>query len=450
MEWSARVGSRAGTREMRAAHLLRMPYERHRLKNGMEVILHPDTRLPRVAVNVLFRVGSRDDPRGRTGMAHLFEHLMFMGTRRVPENQFDLLMEEMGGSNNAFTTEDLTDYYDVGPSRILETLLWVEADRMATLARAMTRKKLEVQREVVLNELRQSYENAPYGKLHLALPGLLYSPGHPYSWPVIGSKDDLRSVTVEDTRRLFQRFYSPRNASLVVAGRFEVEGAMELVRRHFEHIPAERHAASRRTAAGSAKISRDIRQTFVDRVELPRLELVWHSPPTFAPGDADMDLASSVLAVGKQSRLHRALVYDLQLALDVDAHQDSRQLGSLFVIEITGRPGVERRAIERALEGVLARFLEKPPSARELERAKNGFETDFIGRLEQVSRRAELLNLYSATAGEPDYLEADLERYRRVTVESMHRHARRVVSRPRAVLWVEPGEDGPALVQEGG
>ena len=420
---------------------LKIAHQQFRLANGLRVILHQDLRLPRVVVNVLYRVGSCNDPAGRTGMAHLFEHLMFMGTKRVPDHQFDLLMEQVGGSNNAFTSEDVTDYYDVGPSRLLETLLWLEADRMATLAQALTRKKLDLQRDVVLNERRQSYENAPYGIAHLELPSLLYPPKHPYSWPIIGSRQDLKAVSVEDTKKIFQRFYSPRNASLVIAGRFDPKQAQKLVETYFSRIPAA--TPLRQPKSAPVNLTKEVRRIYPDKVELPKLFWAWHSPPQFKPGDAEMDLAASILTRGKESRLYRTLVYEKKLALDVEAHQESRHLGSLFVIEVTARAGVDLHKLELATLHLLQGFVAQPPSAKEVERARNGFEAHFISRLQRLSRRAELLNMYFASVGQPDYLEQDLARYRTATASSIHRWSKKVLHpKRRVVLFVVPSEKG--------
>ncbi len=419
---------------------LAIPHERFRLANGLDVILHHDERLPRVVVNVLYRVGSRNDPPGRTGIAHLFEHLMFMGTKRVPEGQLDLLMEELGGSNNAFTSEDVTVYYDHAPERGLELLLEVEADRMATLARALTRKKLDLQRDVVLNERSEHYENAPYGAVWLELPALLFPERHPYSWPVIGAREDLRAVTVADVRELFARFYSPRNACLTVAGSFDPERARALIRRCFERIPAA--APPRRPRHRPVRLAAPVRRRLVDRVELPKLFLCWPSPPSYAPGDAELDLATSILAVGRRSRLHRELVFERELAVEVAAHQESRQLGSQLLIEVTARPETPLAELERVTRRALARFLARPPGRRELEAAQVGYEVEFIGRLESLARRAELLNLYFAATGEPDHVEADLARYRRASVGSVWRACRETLARPELAIEVVPGERG--------
>jgi predicted Zn-dependent peptidase len=405
----------------------------------LNVILHRHTTTPRVVVNLMYRVGSGDDPAGRHGLAHLFEHLMFMGTRRLPHNRFDLLIEEAGGWNNAYTSEDHTVYYDVGPARLQETLLWAEADRMAGLVEALSQRKLELQRDVVLNELWQEYENAPYGVVELEMPSLLYPARHPYSWPVIGRERHLRAVTTQDVERHFSRHYSPANAVLTVAGDIDLQRTRALVQRYFGWIPTTGPAPGRRRPPAVQLTAQVVRQ-FEDQVELPKLILAWHSPSHFQPGDAELDLAAEVLASGKRSRLHRDLVYERRLALKVEAYQLSRRLGSIFVVEVTGRADTDPVRLERAVRSVLRDFVAAPPSAGELARARNGFETRFVSGLQQLRRRAELLSLYFSTTGEPDYAADDLARYRRATRRSVQRWSREVL-RPRRVglFWVLPG-----------
>ena len=424
---------------------LKIAHEQFRLKNGLNVLLHPDPRLPRVVVNLNYRVGSRDDPKGRAGMAHLFEHLMFMGTRRVKEKQIDLIMEQAGGWNNAYTSHDNTVYYDLGPSRMLQTLLWLEADRMATLAHAITPRKLKLQQDVVVNELRQSYENSPYGKVHLQIPRLMYPAGHPYSWPIIGSIEEVRATTVADVKKFFARYYAPANASLVVAGRFDPRKARKLVERYFGWIP--RGSPTGKSATPVKGIhpfpaKGEIRRTLSDKVKLPRYFFAWHSPALLQPGDAELDLAAEILSTGKQSRLHRELVFEKKLALDVEAYQDSRQLGSLFMVEVTARQGVDPRQLKQAVDSVLKTMVDAPPSGQELKRAMAGFETQFVVRLERLQRRAELLNAYFARTGKPDYAEQDLRRYRQVTPEAVHRWCKKVLRKSRRLSLLVVPEGG--------
>ena len=411
---------------------LKIPYEKFQLKNGLTVILHHDPRLPQVAVNLLYRIGGRDDPAGLSGVAHLFEHLMFMGTERVPEGKIDKIMEGAGGWNNAYTSQDQTVYYDVGPARLLPTLLWIEADRMASLAGSLDNKKLQLQRDVVINEYRQSYENAPYGRAWLELPGLVYGPEHPYGRPVIGSLAHIRAVKVADLKRLFARYYSPRNASLVIAGKFDPKRVRGLVESYFGWIPSV--GAARQPRMPAATPIRSVRRTIKDKVKLPRLYMVWRSPAHMGPGDAEMDLAAEVLSEGKQSRLYKALVYEQRVALDVTAYQESRALGSQFVVQATAQQDVELDKLERAVGQVLARFRAEPPTEREMSRARNNFEVQFVRRLEKLRNRAEQLNSYYCRTGEPDFVEQDLARYRAVSREALHGQVQGVLAPEKAVV----------------
>ena len=401
------------------------------------MILHPDRRLPRVAVNVLYRVGSRDDPEGRAGLAHLLEHLMFMGTTRVPEGRFDQLLEGAGAWSNAYTSEDFTVYYDVGPSRLLETLLWLEADRATGVAEALTEEKLRLQRDVVLNELWQDYHNTPYGVAELVKPRLMYPPRHPYARPVIGSAEEVRAISVADVRRHLGRFYTPKNASLVVAGDLDVERTLRLVERFFGWIDGPETARSVDRPRAPRR-RREVSRTLIDAVELPKLVLSWYSPAHFEPGDAEMDLVGEILATGKRSRLHRALVHDARLALRVEAYQLSRPLGSMFEVGVTARRGVDLRRLEAMVSALLARLSRAGPTTAELDRARRKFETGFLSGLQQLHRRAELLNTYAETLGRPDGVATDLGRYRKVDRSSMVAACDTVLGRSGCRVWVVP------------
>ena len=267
--------------------MLKIEFETYTLANGLTVILHPDRSSPLVAVDLWYHVGSKDESPGRTGFAHLFEHLMFMGSRNAPYPSFDAIMESWGGHNNGTTSNDRTNYYEIGPRNLLETFLWLEADRLATLPDVITLEELDRQRKVVQNERRQSYENRPYGAGELIVPEVMYPPEHPYHWPTIGSHEDLEAATVEDVRDFFERFYRPSNASLSIAGDFDPARCAALVDKYFgwqaARAPVPNGARRRRRRAWRA----DVTRTLTDRVQLPRLRLAWHSPALFAPGDAD-------------------------------------------------------------------------------------------------------------------------------------------------------------------
>jgi len=418
-----------------------IPFTTTKLANGLTVILHEDHALPIVSANIAYKVGSRFEEPKRTGLAHLFEHLMFMGTRRAPTKAFDAWMEAAGGWNDAETSEDHTDFYDVGPPTSLPLLLWLEADRLRDLGPLMTQEKLDAQRAVVRNERRQTSENVPYGKVELVLPELLFPEGHPYHHPVIGSHEDLEAATVDDVKAFFHKWYDPANASLVVAGDFDPKATMALVERYFASIPTHGLAPDpwdpARAAAGS--LTKVVRQTVPDKVELPKVLMAWQAPKHFAPGDAELDLVASVLASGKASRLYRSLVYDKKLAQSVEAEESSGDLVSQFVVAATARPGVSLDKLEAAMDAELAGVRQKAVLDEELLRAQNGVITGFVARLQSVRNRASLLNAYQLDVGDPGYAQRDLDRYTHATKEGLLSVAAKVLDpNARVVLRIVP------------
>jgi zinc protease len=421
------------------AGALDLPYKKSELANGLTVIVHEDHTLPVAAVNLVYRVGSRDEETRRTGFAHLFEHLMFMGTTRVPPKMFDAWMEAAGGSNNAWTSSDLTDYHESGPASVLPLFLYLEADRLETLGRDLDKPRLDLQRDVVRNERRQSIENVPYGKVELRLPELLYATEHPYHHPVIGSHEDLEAAAVEDVKRFFDMYYVPANASLVIAGDVKADDTMQLAQKYFGHLPGGKRPPRSASAAAPPKVGKVVRETMEDRVELSKIVIAFHSPAHYAVGDADLDLFSAVLSSGKSSRLYKALVYDHPLAQSVSAAQQSQHLSSVFSIEVVARPGVSLDELEKAIDAVLTEALAKPPSDEEVKRARAQFEYRFIEQLQAVAARARLMNLYEVETGDPGYLEKDLARYRNATPASIHAAATKFIDPgDRVILRVVP------------
>ncbi len=404
----------------RAEKPLRVPYTQITLDNGLTVLLHEDHTLPLAAVDTWFRVGSANERPGRTGFAHLFEHLMFMGSQHVPTGQFDRLLEAAGGENNATTEPDRTDYYELVPKGALELALYLDADRLATLGKAMTQEKLDLQRDVVKNERRQSYENRPYGLTEETLLGNLFPEGHPYHWPTIGSMRDLDAASLQDVKDFFATYYTPNNAILALAGDFDTREAEALVRKYYSSIPAGPEIAP--PAAPSVRVPKEVRLTLEDRVELPRLTLAWVTPAEFQPGDAALDALSFILSGDKTSRLYKRLVYDLQIAQDVEASQDSMKLASVFTVTVTARPGHALPEIEKAVQEEIDRIRAEAPSARELEKAKHVIEANFLRRLERIGGFggvADQLAGYEFALGSADGFEQDLERYRRLTPEEI-------------------------------
>lgn len=419
-----------------------IPFEKTKLSNGLTVITHVDRSVPTVVVNISYGVGSRFEAPGRTGFAHLFEHLMFMGTTRAPTKMFDAWMEAAGGWNNAWTSEDRTDYFDVGPPTALPLLLWLEADRLRDLGPLMTLDKLNAQREVVRNERRQRSENQPYAQAYLRLPELLYPERHPYHHPVIGSHADLEAATVSDVKEFFSTWYDPANASLVVAGDFDRASTLAAIQRLFESIPSKgkpKDPGAPGFAAEGTTLKQVVRETMSDQVELAKIMMAWQSPKHFAPGDAELDLLASALATGKASRLYRTLVYEKKLAQSVDATQSSGVLGSRFEIEVLARPGVDLKVLEAALDEEVAKVRRQALTDEELTRAKNAYESAFVTRLESVRERASILNLYEAEVGDPGFAPRDLARYRDATAANIQKVAERTLDpQARVIIHVIP------------
>lgn len=426
-----------------AAFAQKLPVEKYTLPNGMKVILHVDHSLPVATINTWFRVGSKDEPDGRSGFAHLYEHLMFMGTERVPNGQFDQLMERAGGSNNASTAEDRTNYYSSGPSNILPLLLYLDADRLEDLGRMMTPAKVDLQREVVLNERRQSTENQPYGRAEEAIPALLYPKGHPYSWSVIGSPVDLRAARTADVKDFFNTFYTPNNATLVVAGDFAPSEVKPLIARWFGTL-AKGKPAPRRPIPALPPLGVK-RAEFKDQVEQTRTMMIWHSPASYKPGDAEMELVADLLADGLGSRLYDRLVVKDKIATDVSAYQASRYLDSNFVIQADATTPEDAPKVEAAIDEEIRRFVKEGPNADDLKRAAAQRESGWLNRLQSIDQRADLLNELDFYYGNPNSVERAVERYRKATPASVRAEAAKVLNpNDRLIITVNPGDPEPS------
>jgi zinc protease len=419
---------------------LEVPFRQFRLANGLNVILHRDASVPVVAINTWYHVGSGNERPGRTGFAHLFEHLMFEGSKNVAEGEFDTLLEAAGANNNGSTNGDRTNYIIDVPSNALELALFLESDRMAYLLDTMTPARVDGQRDVVKNERRQSYENRPYGMADIELDEMLWPEGHPYHWPTIGYMEDLTAASHDDVVKFFETYYAPNNASLVIAGDIDFDAAQGLVEKWFGEVP--RGADVLPIAPPAARLTGVERRILFDRVRLPRLHLAWLTPRRFAPGDAALDVLASVLANGKNSRLYKRLVYDTQMAQDVSAYQVSSTLGSALRIVATARPGHTAAELKSAIDEEIARLQREPPTPREVERARNQIEASFYRRMERVGGfggKADQLNDYYASGGSPDFFAEDLARYTALTPADVHAAAREWLPLERRVeLVVEP------------
>jgi predicted Zn-dependent peptidase len=414
--------------------------EKYTLHNGMTVILHEDHTLPVATVNIWYRVGAKNEPKGRSGFAHLFEHLMFMGTKRVPGNDFDVLMETGGGANNASTSLDRTNYFSWGPSSLLPTLLWLDADRLEDMGREMTSEKVDKQRDVVRNERRQTTENAPYGKADDEQYQLMYPESHPYHNGVIGTHEDLEAANAQNVKDFFATFYTPGNASLVVAGDFDSGVIKPLIQALFADLPRGNTPKDR--AAPMVTLDHVIRSTVLDKVQLPRISFVYHSPAAYKEGDAEMTLAGQILAGGPSSRLYRRLVLGDQLAVDVSAFQDANLLGSLFRVDVMAKPGSDLARIELIVDEELSRFAKDGPTPDELAERKAAIEFRTLSSLQSVQARADRLNEYEFYFGNPDSLQRDLDRTRKATPESVTAWATRVITPTARLIQIVLPESG--------
>ena len=414
---------------------LRVPVTVDTLPNGLTLIVHEDRSVPVVTTNVWYHVGSGDERPGRTGFAHLFEHLMFMGSRHAPYPQFDRLLEAAGASNNGSTTTDRTNYYESGPANSLPLMLWLEADRLGWMLETMDSAKVDLQRDVVKNERRQSYENQPYGLAFEALASAIYPAGHPYSWTTIGSMADLSAASLEDVKSFFRTYYAPNNATLVVAGDVRADSVRAMVRTMFAEIP--RGPAFTRPRVTPFAI-RDTVITLEDRVQLPRLYLAWHGVREFHADDAALDLASYILAGARNSRLTKALVQDRPLATSVNAFNSSKRLDGDVQVVATARPGVHLDTLQRVIDAELTRLATDGPTARELRQALNSIEASFLSRLEFSSGKADQLNAYYYATGTPDFFQKDLDRYRAVRARDVQRVVRTYLRNGRVTLSVVP------------
>jgi zinc protease len=414
-------------------------FEKRTLGNGLDVIVHEDHDVPIVAVNVWYHVGSKNEQPGRTGFAHLFEHLMFEGSQHHDAGYFPPL-QEAGASLNGSTNADRTNYWEVVPFGALELALWLESDRMGFLLPALTQAKFDNQRDVVLNERRQNYENRPYGFASMALAKALYPEDHPYHWLTIGEAADLQAASLSDVQAFFSAYYHPANASLTLAGDVEPERAFDLAERYFADIPAGPAVAPVRPPR--ATLAAEKRLLLEDRVEFPRLYLAWNSPALFEDNDAELDLLGDLLANGKTSRLYRELVFTRRIALDVGGYQASRELESYFLLLATAAPGHTLAELDEAIRAEVARVAAAGPTDEEVQRGRVQAEAQFVYRLQTVggfNGKSDQLNAYNVFRGDPDLFAADLERYRRADAESVQRAAAAFLhARPRVAISVVP------------
>jgi zinc protease len=418
---------------------MNIPYTKHRLENGLDVLIHEDHACPIVSVNIWYHVGSKNETPGRTGFAHFFEHLMFEGSEHHDRGHFQPL-QGAGALLNGSTNADRTNYWEVVPTNAFELALWMESDRMGYLLPALTEAKFSNQRDVVLNERRQSYENRPYGLAPMAMLAALYPPDHPYHWPTIGQIADLHAAQVEEVREFFATYYHPANASIAIAGDVDTTEALEMVRRYFEEIAPGPSVAA--VEPDAPVLSGETRLLIEDRVELPRLYVAWITPAMFAADDAELDLAADILANGKTSRLYRRLVYEMRAATDVSAAQNSREAGGFVQIAATAAPGHTLAELDRVIAEEVRKLASDGPTDDEIERGRVQAEAQFIYRLQTVGGfggKSDQLNAYNVFLKDPGFFDRDLARYHEVTADSLRDAVGRYVANSnRVALSIVP------------
>ena len=420
---------------------LQVPYQQFRLANGLNVILHRDTSIPAVAVNVWYYVGSANEKPGRTGFAHLFEHLMFEGSKHVPEGEFDILLEGAGGDNNGSTSNDRTNYVIDVPANALELALFLESDRMGYLLDTMSPERVDGQRDVVKNERRQSSKPAVWHGV-IELDKMLWPATHPYNWPTIGHMEDLTAASYSGRRRVLQDVLRAEQCEPGDRRRHRLRPDARAVEKWFGEIP--RGPVVEPIAPPAAILTDVQRKTLTDNVTLPRLYLAWLTPRFYAPGDSALDVTSSVLTGGKNSRLYKRLVYDMQIAQDVSAFQQSGALGSSFMIVATARSGHTAAELQKVIDEELDRLRRDGPEPREVQRAINQMEASFYRRMERIGSfggKADQLNAYAFAGGGPDYFAEDLARYTSLSPADI---------RSAALQWLPPDRRVELVVEPEG
>jgi zinc protease len=416
-----------------------IPFSKHTLDNGLQVLLHEDRNCPIVAVNLWYHVGSKNERPGKTGFAHLFEHLMFEGSEHYDKGFFQPL-QGAGASLNGSTNADRTNYWEVVPTEALDLALWMESDRMGYLLPALTDAKFTNQRDVVLNERRQNYENRPYGLAPMAMLAALFPPDHPYHWTTIGEIDDLRAARLDDVRVFFSTYYHPANASLALAGDIDPDRALALAEAYFGGLPAGRPVSPVRPPEPALHIEQ--RLVLEDRIELPRIYLACLTPAMFAEDDAELDLAADILANGKTSRLYKRLVFEERLAADVSASQNSREVGGFVQVAATATPDHALAELDAVIQEEIVRLATDGPSEDEMVRGQVQAEAQFVFRLQTVGGfggKSDQLNAYNVFVKDPGFFGRDLERYQAVTAESLRAAVARYLQRAnRVALSVVP------------
>ena len=416
--------------------ILNIEYKKYKLDNGLDVILYKNTTLPIVTVNIWYRVGSANESNGKTGFAHLFEHMMFQGSQNVGKEMHFKYIQEAGGSLNGTTNTDRTNYFETLPSNNLELALWLESDRMGFMLPGLTQEKLDNQKDVVMNERRQRYENQPYGLAWEIIFSNLFPENHPYHWPTIGWMQDIEKFNLEDIKHFFNTYYKPNNASLVIGGDIDYDHTTEIVEKYFGEIPEGKKIPGIKVPAVEFNETKII--IHKDNVQLPRIFLTWHSAKYFDKDDAPLDMLSDILSGTKNSRLQNSLVFEQQLAQEVVAFQYSGNLSGIFIIVATPKPGIEINRLKEAIFTEINSIADNGVTEDELELTRNATKSSFIYSLQNLEYLVNQINSYNYFFEEPNSFYADLKRTESVKTEDVKRVAENYLKKPYLELNIIP------------
>jgi zinc protease len=418
-------------------NILNLDYEKYNLDNGLEVILHQNKNHPLVSVNIWYKAGSSNEKKGKTGIAHLFEHMMFQGSQNVPKEMHFRYVQEAGGTLNGSTSLDRTNFYEKVPSNFLELILWLESDRMGLFLPSLTQEKLTNQIDVVRNERLERYDNQPYGLAWEIIIKSLYPERHPYSWPTIGYVDDINSYTLKDVKDFFNTYYSPSNACLTVAGNFEKDTAKGLIEKYFSGIKSKKIPGKLKFPPALLKKNKSL--TRKENVQLERIYLAWPTVNAFGELDSSLDIAGDILSGSKNARLYKSLVYDKEIAQDITAYQFSGKYAGHFLIIGTAKPGVSLDTLKDDIFRELKNISANGVTQKEIFRSKNGIKSSFIYSMQNIESLADQLNYYNFYLGEPNSFNFDLSRYEDVTDENIRESVNKYLTDKYVELRIIPG-----------
>lgn len=416
--------------------LLDITYIKYELENGLEVILHENDNLPLAAVNLWYKVGSARESEGKSGIAHLFEHMMFQGSENVEKEMHFKHIQEAGGTLNGSTTIDRTNYYEKLPSNFLELALWLESDRMGFFLPALDQVKLDNQKDVVFNERLERYDNQPYGLAWELLLKNLYQNDHPYSWPTIGYAEDIKNFNLTDVTNFFSSYYSPNNASLVIAGSFDIEETKLLIQKYFGEIKPGKQIEPINVKHSELSDIKLIHHE--DNVHLDRIYLSWLTEKAYSENDAALDILSDLLAGSKNSRLHKSLVFEKEIAQEVSAFQFSGMYAGHFTIVATAKPGVSLEEIKSEIFKEIEMIIKNGITEKEITRSKMGIKSGFVFSLQNLESLADYLNSYNFYLNEPNSFAYDLNRYDKVEIDNISKIAEVYLSKSYVDLRIVP------------